>query len=126
MTTDPTNQPARPPREAAGQALRDAMKGPTGVPWDDLTPVRQELWCENADPVVTAALRALAAAAVGAVARELYRQHHMRHGAFTEWTMRAWDAGGNQYVDRDRWLAQAGEVLKQVERAYRDTGRVVP
>lgn len=114
------------PREVAGQALRRSTKGDTIVAWDKLSETRRELWRKGADPVVAAALRAMREAAVDTVARELFHLRHQWAGTLTEWTMREWDHGGNQHVNKEPWRQEARRILGLVEATYRHNGHVVP
>jgi hypothetical protein len=117
----PDQTPVPPPREVAGQVLRRSTKGDTVVPWGQLSATRRELWCASADPVVHAALRALATTAADVVARELYLSHHQRAGTLTEWTAGEWDHGGAQHVDKTTWRDQARALIRLVEDSYRQT-----
>lgn len=120
---EPVASPALSAREQAGRAFRQIIKGAT-IPWEELSETRRRLWCENADAVVYAAVRATVADAVDPVARELYREHHEGAGTFTEWTMREWDHGGTQHVNKEPWRNRARKLLGLVESTYRQTGHV--
>lgn len=123
-------------REAAGSALRDFIRdiapvvpgngfdtggaarrvGP--VSWRGLPEPRRERWCRHADTVVDAVLDTLAGDAVDLVARELYRQDHVAAGQLNEWTMRHWDVGGGQHVNKEPWRTRARQIIGIIRSAY--------
>lgn len=113
------------PREVAGQTLRRHTKGDHVTPWEQLSDTRRELWCTGADTVVLATLRTLSQAAAEVVARDLYEEHHRNAGTLTEWTMREWDHGGDQHVNKAPWIVTAKRLLSLVESTYRQNGHIV-
>lgn len=117
-------------REAAGAALRTILNGDAPsthstdprvapVPWAALPAWRRDKWCQHADTVVDAALDMFRTHAVDAIARELYRQHHLSSGDGSQWTMAHWDHGGDQHVNKEPWRSRARQVVAVLGAAYR-------